>query len=138
VTLAGNVAAIGGALYNYQNWPTTNNTILWGNSAADGPQVYNSSATPGFRNSVIQGSGGSAAWDSSLGTDSGGNLDVNPLLGSLADNGGPTRTLAPAAGSSAIDTGLDGPTCPGHDQRGIPRPQGSHCDIGAVEYLSDD
>ncbi|MDZ7734368.1 MAG: choice-of-anchor Q domain-containing protein [Acidimicrobiia bacterium] len=64
--------------------------------------------------------------------------DADPLLGPLADNGGPTPTHAPATGSPAIDavpTGTSG-LCDGTvttDQRGVPRPVGSGCDIGALE-----
>ncbi len=48
----------------------------------------------------------------------------------LADNGGPTWTFMPPPGSAAIDGGV----CDyGSDQRGVPRPQGGACDIGAVE-----
>jgi CSLREA domain-containing protein len=57
-------------------------------------------------------------------------------LGPLTDNGGPTRTHALAAGSLAINAG----TCTdqveatvGTDQRGVFRPQGTACDIGAYE-----
>jgi hypothetical protein len=57
---------------------------------------------------------------------------VNPRLGPLADNGGPTATLALPPRSPAIDAGNDA-TCPSADQRGVPRPQGPHCDIGAFE-----
>ncbi|WP_220454205.1 choice-of-anchor Q domain-containing protein [Nocardioides immobilis] len=53
-------------------------------------------------------------------------------LGALADNGGPTRTRMPLAGSPAIDAGATG-GCPGADQRGVRRPRGTACDIGAVE-----
>jgi len=65
--------------------------------------------------------------------------DVDPLLGSLADNLGPTYTHALQEGSPAIDTG-DPIDCPGHDQRGALRPAdgdmngSSICDIGAYEY----
>jgi hypothetical protein len=55
---------------------------------------------------------------------------VNPQLGLLADNGGPTQTLAPQSGSPAIDAGTTG--CPATDQRGAPRV--GQCDIGAVEF----
>jgi beta-glucanase (GH16 family) len=54
------------------------------------------------------------------------------LLGPLADNGGPTPTHALLAGSPAIDTG-DPALCPATDQRGVARPQGPVCDVGAVE-----
>jgi beta-glucanase (GH16 family) len=53
-------------------------------------------------------------------------------LGSLADNGGPTWTHALLPGSPAIDT-ADDLACPVTDQRGVTRPQGPHCDIGAFE-----
>ncbi len=54
--------------------------------------------------------------------------DVIPRL---ADNGGPTMTVALASGSPAMDAGAA--LCEDTDQRGIPRPQGGACDIGAVE-----
>ncbi|HLO30651.1 MAG TPA: choice-of-anchor Q domain-containing protein [Anaerolineales bacterium] len=57
---------------------------------------------------------------------------ADPKLELLADNGGPTQTLAVLPGSPAIDAG-DDTSCPKTDQRGVARPQGSHCDIGAYE-----
>jgi hypothetical protein len=46
----------------------------------------------------------------------------------------PTLTRAPADGSPAIDHGGTRATgCPAADQRGVSRPQGPACDIGAVE-----
>jgi len=56
----------------------------------------------------------------------------DPLLAELADNGGPTKTLALRKGSAAIDAGANS-TCPPRDQRGVERPQGRRCDIGAFE-----
>ena len=55
-------------------------------------------------------------------------------LGPLADNGGPTLTHALLAGSPAIDAADDG-VCPATDQRGVVRPQGMGCDVGAYEYV---
>ncbi|MGB2874394.1 MAG: CSLREA domain-containing protein [Gaiellaceae bacterium] len=52
------------------------------------------------------------------------------LLAPLADNGGPTDTEALPAGSPAVDAGAG---CPATDQRGVTRPRGSACDIGAYE-----
>ncbi|GGY05620.1 right-handed parallel beta-helix repeat-containing protein [Streptomyces djakartensis] len=54
-----------------------------------------------------------------------------PLIGPLADNGGPTDTVALLPGSPALDA-ADG--CPATDQRGVARPQGTACDIGAYEH----
>ena len=57
---------------------------------------------------------------------------LDPKLGSLADNGGPTRTHALLAGSPAIDAAST-PDCPTTDQRGVLRPQRAACDIGSYE-----
>ncbi|MDG4594099.1 MAG: IPTL-CTERM sorting domain-containing protein, partial [Candidatus Contendobacter sp.] len=58
---------------------------------------------------------------------------ADPLLGPLANNGGPTQTLALLAGSPAINTGTN-TGCPATDQRGYVRPAGAACDLGAYEY----
>jgi CSLREA domain-containing protein len=57
---------------------------------------------------------------------------IDPLLGPLAKNGGPTTTHALLAGSPAIDAGTAA-GCPGKDQRGVTRPQGTACDMGSFE-----
>jgi HYR domain-containing protein len=63
--------------------------------------------------------------------------NIDPLLGPLQDNGGPTFTQALLAGSPAINAipaGVNG--CGStltSDQRGVSRPQGAGCDIGAFE-----
>jgi hypothetical protein len=59
-------------------------------------------------------------------------INTDPLLGPLADNGGPTLTQALLPGSPAIDAGIAVPGVT-TDQRGIPRPQGIAPDIGAFE-----
>jgi hypothetical protein len=48
---------------------------------------------------------------------------IDPLLGPLADNGGPTFTHALPAGSAAVDASADA-SCPATDQREVPCPQG--------------
>ncbi|WP_432076389.1 choice-of-anchor Q domain-containing protein [Streptomyces wuyuanensis] len=55
----------------------------------------------------------------------------DPHLAPLGDNGGPTDTVALLPESPALDTASD---CPSADQRGVLRPQGPACDIGAFEY----
>ena len=59
---------------------------------------------------------------------------VNPLLGPLAHNGGPTETQPLKAGSPAIDAVEFCPP-PKADQRGVKR-QGP-CDVGAHERVPD-
>ena len=58
---------------------------------------------------------------------------IDPKLASLADNGGPTMTMALLSGSPAIDAGTSA-GAPTTDQRGIARPQGRGVDIGAYEF----
>lgn len=58
---------------------------------------------------------------------------ADPRLGPLADNGGPTPSMALLLGSPAIDAG-DTAAAPAVDQRGAPRPVGPAADIGAFEY----
>ena len=61
-------------------------------------------------------------------------MSGDPHLGVLQDNGGPTETVALGPGSSAIDQiSASGAGCPTTDQRGVPRPGGAACDIGAYE-----
>ena len=63
----------------------------------------------------------------------------SPLLGALADNGGPTQTRLPQTDSPLLDAvppascQADGAAGITTDQRGVSRPQGAGCDIGAVE-----
>lgn len=62
--------------------------------------------------------------------------NIDPQLAPLGDYGGVTPTMLPLSGSPAVDRGqcpADIPT----DQRGLPRPQGAACDIGAVEVQPD-
>lgn len=88
----------------------------------------------------------SLADDASCGLVGQGDLEgVDPLLGALADNGGPTFSRAPLPGSPVIDAGES--ACPGPegdlllDQRGpgFPRPlpgapdAPTRCDLGAIE-----
>jgi hypothetical protein len=71
-------------------------------------------------------------------TGTGDKIDTDPLLGALADNGGPTKTHMPLAGSPAIDAGdpaFDLAVMP-YDQRGYVRIFGGRVDIGAVETSS--
>lgn len=67
-----------------------------------------------------------------VGSTNGNIYGVDPLLGPLQNNGGPTLTHALMKGSPAIDAGAsDG--APPIDQRGVPRPYGPSVDIGAFE-----
>jgi len=81
--------------------------------------------------------------DAPIVDDGGNTLNVtDPMLGALADNGGPTKTMMPAAGSPAIDAGpVTVPVYPsnGFDQRGTPyvRVFNGRVDVGAVEAQTE-
>ena len=65
-----------------------------------------------------------------------GNVVAAPGLGSLQNNGGPTFTKLPGGSSPAVNAGRPGAGtygCAATDQRGVARPVGARCDIGAVE-----
>ena len=71
-----------------------------------------------------------AANDFPPGTDPG-------LDGGLEDNGGPTKTIALAMSSVAVDAIPPADCHVAFDQRAVPRPQGTNCDIGAFEATPD-
>ncbi len=158
VTFYGNTAPLGGgAIYNNQNLLSLTNATIDGNSAdAGGSAIFNAQGGPGvsgtvnLMNTII----GPIALNSTpfncsgTVTSLGHNLDtdgscvqnqnatdlkiVSPVLGSLTNNGGPIQTQMLLNGSPAIDSG-DSTHCPAVDQRGLPRPFGGGCDMGAVE-----
>src|ERR1017187_2627413 len=66
-------------------------------------------------------------------TGTGSRTNINPMLGPLANNGGPTLTMALLPGSPAIDAGGSA-GAPATDQRGVARPQGPGVGIGAFEF----
>ncbi|HET9669551.1 MAG TPA: choice-of-anchor Q domain-containing protein [Casimicrobiaceae bacterium] len=71
-----------------------------------------------------------AAHDFPPGTDAG-------LDDGLKDNGGPTKTIALKFSSAAVDAIAPSDCKTGFDQRGVSRPQGTNCDIGAFEATPD-
>ena len=60
---------------------------------------------------------------------------LDPLLGPLSNLGGPTLVLPLRPGSPAADAGNNA-TCASTDQRGVARPIGANCDMGAFEGLA--
>lgn len=67
----------------------------------------------------------------------GGTFVADAMIGPMADNGGPTKTVALAAGSPAINLGVV--DCPERDQRGKARPDDpAKCDHGSFERKRSD
>ena len=117
----------GGGLYN-NGQAALRGTILAGNTAA------NAQSNCGLP-AALTSNGYNLSSDSTCGlTGIGDQTAVNPLLGALANNGGPTQTEALKAGSPAIDAVQFCPP-PKTDQRGVKR-QGP-CDVGAYERVPD-
>jgi hypothetical protein len=113
----------GGNIYN-QGTTTLRNTIVSGGAAAQGAEnCFGAIASLGYN---------IAATDECALSGPGDRQGLDPALGALANNGGPTDTMAIATTSPAFD-GAPAAGCPATDQRGIARPQGVGCDIGAFE-----
>ncbi|MFA5873963.1 MAG: choice-of-anchor Q domain-containing protein [Anaerolineales bacterium] len=128
VTFSGNSSNYGGGMYNYYSSPAILNTIFWGNTASSaGDQINNDSSTSSVSDSVVQAGCPAGSTCTNI-------ITTDPKLGTLGNYGGFTQTIPLLPGSSAIDAGNDA-TCATTDQRGISRPQGAHCDIGAFELL---
>jgi hypothetical protein len=124
-----NGTGYGGGLYRGASVSVTN-TILAANTAASGPNCFGTVNSGGHN--LLGKKEGCFGF-----TAPGDLLKTDPLLGPLQDNGGPTYTMELGSGSPAIDAADDvicaAPPVRGVDQRGKPRPGGSHCDMGAFE-----
>jgi CSLREA domain-containing protein len=98
----------------------------------------NGAARPNCGGRPVDSRGHNLADDNSCELNAPGDLVVaDAMLGPLADNGGPTETHDLLPGSPAIDAGSVDCPPPDTDQRGVDRPQGAGCDIGAVEYVPE-
>src|ERR1041384_2031344 len=166
-TISSNSAAsAGGAICNYNAWGTAPVTVvsstLIGNSGSvgGGGGIYNSGNINIGNSILLAGASGSniksfyplTSFGYNLSSDDGGGfltnvtdqINIDPMLGLLQDNGGPVFTHALLPGSPAIDKGknLNGDTT---DQRGFSRTSdvpaianaagGDGTDIGACELF---
>jgi hypothetical protein len=117
------------------------------NGSARGGNIANSGGTFTLKNCIVAHSlsganfygsftdgGYNISSDGSVAlTGAGSRISTDPKLGPLNTNGGPTRTMALLTNSPAIDT-ADPNFCLPTDQRGMRRPLGAACDIGAYEF----
>lgn len=175
VTISNNRAGgAGGGIYNNLANATLNGVTVTGNVAdsdadggGDGGGIFNAAGgTVAMGDTIVAGNRyrggqprdcagklashgyallGATSGCTVTGEAAGNLLGVDPRLGPLRDNGGPTSTHAPLVGSPAIDAGnpvAAGSSefaCPAADQRGVFRPKDGdgdghrRCDIGAVE-----
>jgi len=110
-----------------------NNTII-ANNKGEGAQNDCGDSSFTLEGYNLIGNGQGCRYANANETDQIGSIlePIDPQLGPLQDNGGPTLTHALLGNSPAIDRG-DPDNCPSTDQRGVARPQGEGCDIGAYE-----
>jgi len=162
-TISGNVAFLGGGVMNGGTLIVTNSTIVGNTVGRDGGGVRNgyygiltlartlvTGNTGPFGPELANGGIVFAANYNLFGVngDAGvanffpGATDIVPRAGiqlpdildpTLANNGGPTQTHALVPGSPALDASPADADCAPTDQRGVRRPQGNGCDIGAFE-----
>ncbi|MGH7288144.1 MAG: choice-of-anchor Q domain-containing protein, partial [Myxococcota bacterium] len=151
-TVSGNTAEIrNGGIFSFGALEVVNSTVS-DNSAGQNGGIVGGAGSVTLKSSIVARNAGGDCRGAI--TSAGHNLDsdntcnltaagdlpaVDPMLGPLADNGGPTETHSLLPGSPAIDaiavadcTDLDGDPVV-TDQRGVARPQGAGCDIGAFE-----
>ncbi len=155
VTINGNQSAeAGGGVLNTStgSLALTNATIAENIAHEDEPGIRNlgSSSAVTLRNTIV--ADGCSGTSTPAVTSQGHNLDAgtscgfaesgdisgkSPLLGPLENNGGTIElpTMALATTSPAVDAGNNA-VCPATDERGVPRPHGPVCDIGAFELAT--
>ncbi|TVQ58525.1 MAG: CHAT domain-containing protein [Spirulina sp. DLM2.Bin59] len=132
-TIANNRAtallSTGGGLFLGANNTTITNSIIASNTAIFGSDISGSFAAGTFEANLITNTGGitGATFATSL-------TGVNPLLGPLQNNGGPTLTHALLEGSPAINAGNNALTTVTVDQRGQLRIFEDQVDIGSYEF----
>lgn len=145
-TISGNTSDTGGGGFDVYGTVSLFNSTIVNNSAVSGGGIRNLSGSITLKNSIVanntsggdcagtvQSSGHNLSSDTTCGFLGVGDIQsVDPQIGPLTDNGGPTPTHLLLGGSLAINAG-DNVDCPSFDQRGVGRPQAGLCDIGAVE-----
>jgi S-layer homology domain len=158
-TFSNNSAGIAGGIFNAEGTLTVTNSTFWNNTGAYGGGIYNEDGSNfHLKNTILANSASGVDCYNSSGDIIATNtnnlimyngpsgklcgtpaLTSDPMLGSLANNGGFTQTFGLLIGSPAINAGND-TVClvapvSNTSQNGVTRPQGSHCDIGSYEFL---
>ncbi|MCS6883299.1 MAG: choice-of-anchor Q domain-containing protein [Oscillochloridaceae bacterium] len=147
-TFSGNSANFGGGIDNASGAVTVTNSTFSGNRATNGGGVFINGGNTTLRNTLISNSedGGDCedtlsgtnnnnlieSTGSACGLTNGANGNIigqDPNLGALT---GSPAYFPLNAGSPALNAGNNA-SCAATDQRGVSRPQGGQCDIGAFE-----
>lgn len=145
-TFSGNDADYGGAISRTGGTMTITNCTFSSNTGSVGSFDNRGGGSVSLRNTLMaKGTSGSNCYNGAA-LSGGNNLADDSScgssftysgairLGSPGNYGGNTWTVPLLLGSSALDAGDDA-VCPAADQRGVARPQYTHCDIGAYEMM---
>ena len=155
IPIPGNTAVVGGAVYCEQQGISITNSTIDGNAAGPGSGGLHNIAVMNVQNTIVSSNTPVNCAGTPAITDGGNNLRFgdfscpftnnvqtgNPQLGLLQSNGGATPTRALNTNSAAINMGNNvtcGLVIVTTDQRGITRPIGGTCDIGAFEGQSNE
>ena len=127
-TISGNEAPAGSAgnVFAYSAGLYIGNSIIADGTALVGPDLVTAASTVVINYSLVEDTTGASF------TGANNLTGVDPQLGPLQNNGGPTETMKPASTSPVVNAGAPEYTTPPNDQRGFPRPVGI-VDMGAVE-----
>lgn len=142
-TIAGNQAAQGGGGVYLAPAATLqlDHATLASNGTGGAGGGIGGTGTGAIDRSIIAGNSAASGADIDAGVAWSGSANLvggEPVdLGPLQDNGGPTPTMLPGAASAAIDAIATAACMQAADQRGVARPHGAGCDIGAVEVVPD-
>src|ERR1700730_1206731 len=141
---ANTAASFGNAIKNFGTAVVTGSTLSDNLSTTSDGAISSTGSSFMLQNTIV--ANGTPSNCSAVGpiTDGGHNiswpdttcpgLNSDPNLGPLANTGGPTQPLALPPGSPAVDgVPATGASCFPTDQRGVTRPQGPNCDVGAFE-----
>jgi hypothetical protein len=132
VTIASNSVAAGQG-YEYQGIAAGANVANLAGTLALENSIIAYPGTSSNASGTISDAGYNMSSDGSANFESGTSFNfTDPLLLPLANNGGPTLTMALSSDSPAVDSGTAA-GAPSTDQRGLPRPSGSGVDMGAYQ-----
>lgn len=150
-TFSGNSGGQGGDFWTYSAGVTLRLTNVTSSGSSAPALLWDRAASVVVRNTILAGTGARCSLGGRSFTQGGHNIasdatcnltdptdkpSTDPLLGPLANNGGPTQTHALLAGSPAINAG-DGTDVSATDQRGLARVSDGAVDIGAYEVAEE-
>lgn len=154
-TQAGGAIAVVGQVTTTATSMDVGNTLIMSNALSATQTISNMAVLAAMVSPQVIAGTESCSIESASASSLGGNIEdhtacglatPNDLqnrvvpLGALANNGGPTLTHLITSSGAAYESGVasicSAPPVNGVDQRGLPRPQGQFCDVGALELVT--